>query len=166
MGAIGSLTMLDYDRETSTMQFNTGNITALSLPGALTQFGALRDAVGDITNGTISAESLNVFNTRLSNTPPADENAQRERKWLVSYEDVTAFFDAPVNAIPNEAFGRRYTVEIPCADYEGRLLPNTDQADLANADIVAFVDAFEDLCKSPAGGAVNVLQLTAVGRRG
>lgn len=166
MGSQGSITFMDYDREISTMQVNTGNITAISLPGTLTQWGALRTALAGITNGTISAESLNVFNTRLSNTPPAATDAQRERKWLVSYEDATAFFDAPVNAIPNEAFGRKYTVEIPCAYYFGHLLAHTDQADLSNADIAAFVTAFEALCKSPAGGAVNVLQITAVGRRG
>lgn len=166
MTTTGSFTFLDYDREVSSMQVNTGDITALTIAGALTQWGSLRNALAGITLGTISNEALNVFNTRLSNSVPADESAQRERKWLVTYEDATQFFDAPVNAIPNAGYGKKFSVEIPTADYDGKLLTNTDQADLTNTDIAAFVDAFEDLCKSPYGGAVNVLQMTAVGRRG
>jgi len=161
----GNFTWKDFDKETSNWSFHTGAVTAVSLPGLLTQFGALRAALANITIGTITKEQQTVFETRLANAPPADPNAQRERKWLLTYEDNQPFFDPPVNAIPNEGFGRVITTEIPTADFTGtHLLPNTDQANLADAEIAAFVAAYEAIARSPYGGTVNVLGLTAVGR--
>lgn len=164
MAGYGSFTLIDHNREKSTVQFYTGNVTATSLPGLLTQFGALRTAIEGITLGVVAQESLKVFDTKLANVPPTDENAQRERKWLVTYEDTTAFFDDPVNAIPNEGYRKVFTFEIPTAELVGRLLPNSDEADLADANIASFVSAFEAVARSPYGGAVNVLSLRAVGR--
>ncbi len=165
--ANGHLTFgfLDHGGESSTMSIQTGAITAVSLPGTLTQIGDLRTAIDAITLGTISKEALKVFDTKLANALPADANAQRERKWLVRYEDNLPFFDDPVNAIPNEGFGKVFTFEIPTADIaNANLLPNTDQANLADTQIAAFVTAFEAIARSPYGGTVNVLGLTAVGR--
>lgn len=165
--ANGQLTfsILDYDRETSSTKIQTGAVTAASLPGLLTEIGILRAAIDGITVGTISNEQLTAFNTRLSNQPPDDPLAQRERVWVVHYEDVTAFFDAPVNAIPNEGFGRNFTVAIATADYTGnRLLPNSDDADLTENSIDAFVTAFEQTARSPYGGRVNVTRIQAGGR--
>lgn len=164
MAGQGGFTLLDYSGEKSSLAFYTGNITAVSLPGTLTQFGALRTAIEGITLGTVNKESLKVFDTKLSNTNPSDVNAQRERKWLVVYEDNTAFFDAPLNAIPNEGFGKVFNVEIPTADFTGRMISGTDLADMANTEVAAFVSAFEALARSPYGGAVNVLRLVGVGR--
>lgn len=164
MAGYGSFTLLDHNREQSTMSFYTGNITAVSLPGTLTDFGALRTAIEGITLGVVSKESLKVFDTPLANDPPADQNAQRERKWLVVYEDSLPFFDAPVNAIPNEGYRKRFTCEIGTADIAGRLIPNTDRADLTNTGIASFVTAFENIARSPYGGTVNVLEIRAVGR--
>lgn len=160
----GYFTLMDYDREVATFSFQTGAITAVSLPGTLTQFGALRTAIGNITNGVIAGEGLYVNRTKLGNVPPSDENAQRERKWLVTYEDATEFFDPPTNAIPNAGFRQLFTAEIPTADPVGRLLPNTEEADLADPDIAAFVAAFEDIARSPYGGSVNVVRISLVGR--
>lgn len=159
----GGFTLIDYSKERSSMNFHTGAVTAVSLPGLLTQFGALRTAIEGITLGVMNSERLSVFDTKLSNTPPVDENAQVERKWLVTYEDNQPFFDPPVNAIPNEAFGRLFQMEIPTAELVGRLLPNSDEADLSDPGIAAFVTAFEAIARSVGGGTVSVIQLTAVG---
>lgn len=160
-------TLLDYDRETGSTNIQTGAVTAVSLPGLLTQIGNLRTAIAGITRGTISGESLYAFRTKLSNTPPADPLAQREAVWVVHYEDVTAFFDDPVNSIPNEGFGKNFTVAIPTADYSGtHLLANSADADLTDADIAAFVTAFEAMARSPYGGEVNVTRIEAGGRSG
>jgi hypothetical protein len=164
MAGFASFTLLDHNGERSTTSFYTGNITALSLPGTLTQFGALRTAVEGITLGTVAQETLKVFDTKLSNTRPSDQNAQRERKWLVVYEDVTPFFDDPTNLIPNEGYRKVFTFEIATADIATRLQPNTDEADLLNPQISAFVTAFEAIARSPYGGTPNVMKLIAVGR--
>jgi hypothetical protein len=165
--ANGGLTysFLDYDRESASTNLQTGAVTAVSLPGLLTQIGALRTAIGNIVVGTISGESLYAFRTRLSNAPPADPQAQRERVWVVHYEDVTAFFDDPVNAIPNEGFGKNFTIAIPTADFSGtHLLANSEDADLTDTEMAAFVTAFEAIARSPYGGAVNVTRIEAGGR--
>jgi hypothetical protein len=164
MAGYGSFTLLDHNGEKSTTSFYTGNITAVSLPDTLTEFGQLRTAIEGITLGTVAQESLKVFDTKLSNTRPADQNAQRERKWLVVYEDNLPFFDAPVNAIPNEGYRKVFTFEIATADISGRLVTNTDEANLTNPGIAAFKTAFEQLARSPYGGTVTVLKLIAVGR--
>jgi hypothetical protein len=164
MAGYGSFTLMDHGGEKSVLSFHTGNITAVSLPGTLTQFGALRNAIAGITLGTIVQEELSVFRTKLSNTLPATPNAQRERKWLVVYEDVTRFFDPPVNAIPNEGYRKVFTLEIATAALVNNLQPNSDEANLSATPVAAFVTAFEALCRSPHGGQVNVLKLVAVGR--
>lgn len=163
MAGYGGFTILDYDRETSNTQFYTGNITAVSLPDTLTEFGDLRDAIDGIILGTIQKESLKVFDTKLSNAAPASPQAQRENKWLVVYEDVLPFFDDPVNAIPNEGFGKVFTFEIATADLS-LLVANTDRMNIATGNGATFVTAFEAIARSPYGGTVNVLEVRHVGR--
>lgn len=162
-GRLG-FTMLDYSREKAHFSFPTGEVTAVSLPDLLTEVGALRTAIEGITLGVVSDERLSVFDTNLTNVPPASELAQIEAAWLVQYEDVTEFFDDPVNAIPNEGFAKVFTLTIGTADIVGRLQTNSDLANLANAGIAAFVTAFEETARSPYGGNVNVLKITYVGR--
>lgn len=162
-GRLG-FTLIDHSNEQGRVSLATGEVTAVSLPGLLSQVGALRGAIEGITLGVVAKESLMVFDTQLANAAPSDENAQVERAWMVSYEDATAFFDDPVNAIPNAGYRKKFTLTIPTADIVGRLLPGTDQADLSDSGIAAFVTAFETTARSPYGGAVNVLSITAVGR--
>ena len=164
MAGYGSFSFLDYNGERSNMQFYTGNVTAVSLPGLLTQWGALRNAIQGVILGTVSQEELSVFRTKLSNALPNDANAQRERKWLVVYEDVTPFFDPPDNNIPNAGYRKVFTFELPTAKLAGLLKPNSDEADMTNAAVSAFVNAFQAVARSPYGGSVNVLKLVAVGR--
>lgn len=158
-----SFTMLDFDREKSTTGMYTGEVTAVSLPGLLTQVGTLRAAIDAVTLGTVHKESLTVFDTVLSQTAPTDPYAQRESKWLVVYEDVTAFFDAPVNAIPNEAFGRLYTLEIGTADLS-LLAAGTGLMDSTTDEYGDLKTALEATLRSPAGGAISVVEIRHVGR--
>lgn len=164
-GRLG-FSMLDYSREKSSFSLATGEVTAVSLPGLLTEVGALRAAVEGITLGVVSDEMLQVFNTNLSNVPPTSPLAQRESAWLVTYEDNLPFFDDPINAIPNEGFGRLFTLTIPTAEIAaaGRLAPNSDEAVLTEAGMAAFIAAFETTARSPYGGTTNVVSIRHVGR--
>lgn len=166
MSGGGYFTLRDRSNEVSTVSFRTAAITAVSLPGTLTQFGALRAAIDGITAGSVTEEGLYVNRTRLSNVPPTDPLAQRENKFLVVYEDTTAFFDDPVNAIPNEGFRKVFVVEVPTADLElANLFTGTnDDVNLSQPQIAAFITAFEDLVRTPYGGRANVVRMTYVGR--
>lgn len=79
---------------------------------------------------------------------PADPDAQRSTKALISYEDST--------------FGRVHTAEMPGYNNVG-LLPNSDEIDLTDADIAAFVAAFEAFA-GPDGGSRTVLSMRKVAR--
>lgn len=146
---IGNLSFLDYSNEAASFGFHFGPITALTITAFLTQFGALRTATDDITIGTLVADQWTGDKTIYARTLPTDENAQRERKFLVKYEGTTS------HSI--------YTATVPTADFAGRLISGTDLVDLTETDIAAFVTAFETLCKTPEGEAVNVLEMRAVG---
>lgn len=162
-GGLYTLTILDYSKEKSTTRFNTGAVTAVSLPGLLTEIGALRSAVDGITLGTMNREGLQVFDTPLSNTPPTDKNAQREDKWLITYEDNTQYFDPPTNAIPNEGYKKLFSIEIATPD-RTLVVNNSDFADITAAPMSTFVTAFEAMCKSPYGGTAHVISAKYVGR--
>lgn len=147
----GTFTVLDASEETSSTKFYFGAITALTIAGFLTQFGALRTALGNIIKGTIQKEAWTGDSTVLSNAAPSDSTAQIELKWLVSYEGNTS--------------KKKFRTELPTPDTD-KLIPGTDKADLTDTDIAAYVTAFEAIAKSPDDDteAVNVLDITLVGR--
>jgi len=83
-------TILDYSNEKSTTKVYNGVITAGTIVGYLTAFGALRDAIADIIRGEIATEVWVGDRTVLTTTPPTDEEASREAKWLVRYVGDTS----------------------------------------------------------------------------
>lgn len=164
MPASGYFSLTDRSGERSAVSFLTGPVTALTIAGLLTQFGALRDAIEDITLGVVAEEAQYAFRTKLSNDLPASDYAQRELKWLVTYEDNQQFLDL-VNAIENPGWRKIFNMEIPTAD--PALLPDgigTDEVNITTSPMSDFVTAFEAIARSPYGGTVNVLKIQLVGR--
>lgn len=146
----GTLSFVDFSNEKSTMQFYFGPVTALTIADFLADFGDLRAATEAITLGALIGDSWVGDATKYNNAPPADVNAQRERKFLVSYQGNTTF--------------SKYKMEIPTADLANRLIASTDLVDLTQTEVATWVTAFEDLCKTPEGEDVTVLEIRAVGR--
>lgn len=157
---------VDYSDENSNTSVHVGSVTALSLPGLLTDIAAFIAAIDAITIGTVRDDTLIAYSTNRSSVAPTDPNAQRERKWLVTYTDNTPFFDPGPNLIPNAGYGKIFTFAIPTAALAlaGVLVPSTDLANLTVAPMPAFVTAFQTLARSPYGGSVLVKSITAVGR--
>jgi len=158
-----TLSMRDYDRELSPMKVHVGQVTAISLPGLLTQIGNFRSAVDGLTIGITAKENLSVFSTILSQLLPTNEFAQRETKWVVEYHDDTAFFDPPDNAIPNAGYLKPFDFEIATADLS-LLADNSDELPLTETHAAALVTAFEAMARSPYGGEVVVDKIRQVGR--
>jgi len=160
-----SLTIVDYNGETSTTNVHTGNVTALSLPGLLTNIATLRTAISGLIIGNQRSDKLTAYNTTLNPLLPTDPNAQVERKWLVKYIDTLAFFDDPVNAIPNLGYGKQFEIEIATADAE-LLDDNQEFLDISTEGSPGetFADAFEAIARSPYGGTVTVYSIELVGR--
>lgn len=146
----GSLTFKDFSNEPSTMSFHFGAVTAVSIAGFLTDFGDFRTATEAISLGSLVGDSWTGDITKYDNALPTDVNAQRERKFEVLYQGATTF--------------SKYRLEIPVADFTGRLIDDTDLVDLTETDIAAWITAFETLCRTPEGENVEVLQIRAVGR--
>lgn len=146
------LTYLDHSGEKSAVRVYNGPINAGTYAGYVTAYGALEAALQNITLGTLHQRMVNTATTVVSQTLPTVQ-AQRERKWLVTYEGDTS--------------KKLFHLEIPCADLSGtHLVPNTDLADMTDSAIIAFVDAFETIARSPDSDSetVTVLRMRHVGR--
>lgn len=150
----GMFKIRDYSNETSTVKFYNGAITGASIAGYLTDFGNLRTAVQGITAGIVASESWVGDNTVLSQAAPATPVAQRENKWLVTYEGDTS--------------KKLYQMTVPAADITNAalFLPNSDDADLAAPAMAAFVTAFETIARTPDSDTetVTVKSIRYVGR--
>ena len=135
--------LLDYSESKSSFSINVGAITAISLPGFLTDFGALRLALSGIVVGEIRRERWVGDETILSNIPPSNSNAQRELSWLVEYSGASN--DTGI-----------YECSIACPDLS---LLGTDghEADYSSSEIAAFITAFETIARMPYDDAESVV---------
>lgn len=141
----------DWSGEVSGFGITTYAITDANFSNHVAHQAALDAAIDALTSGTLAKTS---FGTReLVSSADGPFGSQRERKILVTY---TANSTQKV-----------FRVEIPCeALVEANFLAGSDELDLANAEVLALKDAFEDIARSPDNGteAVTVLSMRFVGR--
>lgn len=154
MPAIGhqnkyNVTLRDRTGEPTTHTVYFDDITAVSLPGLLTELGAYNTALLGITNGVL-AKDMWGEETVVSNAVPSDNSAQRESKLLVQYQDTT-----------NE---KPFILTIGTIDFTKLVfLPGGgdavafDAANGASAEIQAWVTAFEALASPPDNPSHNVV---------
>lgn len=146
MPAIGtsqtvSIQYLDHSGERKSIPIRVGEITAVSLPGLLTDIAALEAAMDAVTLGTRSKSSWSA-DTVVSNTRPAAEDAQIETELLVSYIDATT--EQP------------FSFRIPTVDYTAFNYADPPAGDSviisgagASAATTALVTAIQDIGRSP-----------------
>lgn len=147
-------TQTDYSGEKTVSTFQVADIDAANFDTNIALIVALESAIGGVTIGSKYRRDVILESPGLT-AFPADTEAQRELKWLVTYHD-------------NGNVQRKLNVELGCADVidSTLLIDNTDMADLDNADWIAFVNAFEAAVKAPwSGNAVTVERIVLVGRR-
>jgi hypothetical protein len=149
-----SYTLLDASGEKSVMQLNSIEFNITTIPGDLTAIGDFRDSIALSSGGTIEREIFTQFNTRYNAVKPTDKNFQRERKWLVRYQDDVTF--------------NTYRLEIPCARVVGTasapLVDAFDNAIVTAPDWVAWIADFEQVARSQDGNFVTFLDAKLVGR--
>lgn len=145
------VTTLDYSNESSSHNFGIGAITELSLAGFLSQFGDYKNALANIILGTIQKDIWVGDRTVLNNSAPASPQAQNELGFRVFYHGAV-----------NQKKGH---MTIGTAD-PSKVVPGTDQVDMTDTDIAAFVTAFETIAKMPDDDTegVEVDFITLVGR--
>lgn len=128
------VTIKDYSNEDSSTRVSFGAVTALSIAGLLADIGDLRTAIGNIILGVVARDRWVGDSSTLTNVPPSEPTAQIELKFQFTYEGNTSH--------------KKYRVEIPTAD-PSKTIAGTDQVNLADTDVAAFVTAFEALARSP-----------------
>ena len=152
-----SITYGDATEETTTHEVFIGPITALTIAGFLTEFGAYQTATDAITLGTRRRQSWTGDLTTVSNAWPTDPAAQREAKLRVTYQDATTEeqFDLTIG-----------TVDFSVLNF----VPGGGDAVIfsgagASTEITDWVTAFEAMAKSPrnSANAVTVMGMRFVG---
>lgn len=141
---------LDYDGEPSTVKFYFPDLTdGTSWTTAQTRLDAMRTAVEALSIGTLVQYGIDNAVDVVA-ALPSSPFAQRESKWFVPYVASLS--------------GKNANFTIPAADLN-LLVPNTKNADLADAAWVAFIAELENaFYNSPAGGDYEVGQPYHVGR--
>jgi hypothetical protein len=145
-----TLSFWDYDKETSTVTVPSLEIDETTLVAQNALMAAFFLAVGDMSLGQIYKDVRVFEESQVSGTPPSATAAQRESKWLVRMTEADTY--------------RKLTMEIPCADTALLDADNRGAADPANADVIAFVSALEDLYLSDRDKAITVDEIIFVGR--
>jgi len=156
--------MRDFSREVGRSGINIVDITAANLAAQQALLTTLGAEVIDITRGVLAEVNIQVITPGTSILPVLEE-AQIEKTWLILFSDTQQFLDPGPDTVPNPGFGKVFQVNWPTAIYTDHLLPNSDFADLAEADIAAFVTAFEALVVSPYGGSIEVQSIQVGGAR-
>lgn len=149
-----TLTLLDHSNEQSTVRIPIPDLDAANIDDYVND--NLGGALGDIRLAMAGLSSMNHLRRTVQATTivdaatlPADANAQRERKALVSYRDVVT--------------GKLHSLTIPGFNMTGAE-QGTDILDLDVPLWVAFVTAFEAWAQGEGGGAVEVISAKHVGR--
>ena len=141
----------DYDGEPSTVGISALDLTAVNLDAEASKWAALVTAIEDITLGLkVHEQMANYTQHELPRAKSPDADAQRERKWLVRWQDAANMLE-----------GR---LELPCADLTFLDPTARGYANMDHATVAAFVSAFEAIFVSDAGGAVTVQSIQHVGR--
>jgi hypothetical protein len=145
---------IDYSLEPSNSKVTITQITAANIVATLALVDTLIAAMQAITLGQLAKSKVTARDQEEDTVTPTEANAQRERKWLVRYHDTVT--------------NKKYRLEIPTADIgSGNLNTNSDEANLADTQVAAFVTAFEAVAKDPDTGlnTVEVDKIEHVGKR-
>lgn len=149
--AKASITITDNSQENSSFGYTSTPLTAGNIVAQTALHIALSDATEDLTIGHLSKQQVAQV---LVDDPgvPSNVYAQREMKWLVTYQGVTS--------------GKKFQTEIAAPNLTDNIVPNTDVADITSTDWAAWITAFVGVAKSPDDPAESVIVLSAklVGR--
>ncbi|HEX3156828.1 MAG TPA: hypothetical protein VHV32_19520 [Candidatus Angelobacter sp.] len=148
-GSFYGLSIRDSSNEIGKAEWNIGDLTALTLAGALTEMGALKTAIDAVIIGQLASERWG-DNDVISNAIPSSGLAQRGVKWNVLIEDNTTHLKT-TNYIPTADLSL-----LPAAPGGGKL----EDLDITTGVGAALKAAIEALVKYPGtGNAVTVLRV-------
>ena len=148
---VSTIQITDYSNEKSSFQVSSIALTAGNIAAQEALAATLVGAVDDLTIGEITKQTLNQV---VLDAPaiPTDVYAQREIKWLVTYQ--------------GDVRGKLYSMEIAAPDLTDNVVVNSDVANLASDDWAAFITAFVAFARTPDDltETVTVIKAENVGR--
>lgn len=147
-----TFSFLDASAERSSVTMHIQPITVGTISAVVSFVGVVREDLEALTLGTVASEKIIMDDTYISRTPPTDQGAQRELKWLVTYEGVTDH--------------KLYQFEIPTAD-PSLTIAGTDLADITLTPWVDFITDIEfSTVRTPGSDtqAINFVDARLVGR--
>lgn len=141
------LVIRDSTDETARSEWFAGDLTAASLPGALTDWNTLRGAIQAVITGVQASDQWG-DSTVISTTVPTAADCQRGIKWNVLLSDNVT--------------GIKSTRKIPTANLS--LLPlvggkRQEDLDLTAGAGLALKNAIQGFARSNVGNAVTVLRV-------
>lgn len=147
-----SVSFLDYDEEVSIVsidgpEFETDGSDFVLMRGYQE---TLRTAIKNVSLGTEKVYHETYSTDLVGVSPPEEQGAQRELKWLVLMHD----------AVNN----KKLRIQIPCADTSLLDDENRQQMDMDAVEWTALKAAIEAYAESPYGNAVVVDKAILVGR--
>jgi hypothetical protein len=169
-----NITIADHENEKSNVLIWVQDVGAVNYGSVTQDIDELKDAIATISRGTILDAGFSKVFPEATGYPADDPEAQREAKWLITYQDTLQFLDE-ANTIANPGYLKVFNTEIPCADLS--LLPEgKEELDLVDGGVVAaFVASFEANARSPynhthgktspPASVVKVLSIRHAGRR-
>lgn len=143
----GSVSVRDHENEPSGVLFWVQDVGAANYASVTQDIDEVKDAIDTIILGTIREAGFSKDFPESAGFPSGVPNAQRETKWLVTYQDNMQFLDE-ANTIANPGYLKIFTTEIPCADLS--LLPaGEDELDISAGVGLAFKGVWEANVRTP-----------------
>lgn len=142
----------DYDGEVGSFRVNVAVLSAANFDAQAALRSSFTVALANIVGGNSDHFAIGNTYPGLEQGQPSDDPLdQRELKWLVQYHDTTT--------------NKKYRCELPCADLSQLDPDDRKNANIGDAGAVdGFITAFEAYVLSEAGNAVEVDEITLVGR--
>jgi hypothetical protein len=142
-------TLKDFDGEVSNVQVHVADLNAGNIAAQITLQSDFGAAINNLSLGSL--QKIANGNQVDSNQPaPTNVWAQRELKWRVDFtDDVTG----------EPGF---YTIPMANADLLSAIAKG--EADLTDADVIAFVAASDAYVLSKQGNPTSVVRIVMVGR--
>lgn len=150
-------TYKDFSKEATKNHVFITTMTAGNFNAVIANVNTLTAAEDALTLGARQTEEVLASETFPNAAIPTDEDSQRERKWLITYQTSA---------------GNKYKYTIPCAAVRitgigahSLLQTGSDMADLTAAEWVAWISAFIAVAIGKDGNGVSaVLSAELVGR--
>lgn len=144
-----SLKGKDFGGEHTRFGFSTTQMTSANFDAQITLIDAIQTAADNVSYGSFTGLQVSAVDDPVGSAE-TDEDAQRESKWRVSYDD-------DVNPLGKGSF------EIPMADLS-LLIAGSGDMDVSGGAGAALVTAIEAGVISRLGNAITITSIVHVGR--